>query len=137
MTTLNWPFFRRRGIALLSALGALGCGGGGGAASFSLDGLLAINDAPSPCRGVRVRVFEEGRLSTEVTVLPSGKVNPVGSRSKAPRFRKGRAYNLQATCVSESGTFQNSELNFRAEGRTVMVVFTKTGFQFKRGGLAY
>lgn len=82
--------------------------------------------------------FRGGRLRNEVTVLPDGQVNPIGAGSKAaPRFQKGRAYNLQATCISASGTFQNSELTFKAEGRTVMVVFTKAGFQFKRGGIAY
>lgn len=122
--------------ALLIAFGALGAAGG--ASSFALDGLLAVNDAPSPCRGVRVKVFEGGRLRAEATVLPSGQVNPLGAGAKvAPRFQKGRSYNLQATCISDSGTFQNSELTFQAEGRTVMVVFTKTGFQFRRGGLAY
>lgn len=135
MTIGNRLFGQKRTLALLLALGALGSAGG---TAPALDGLLAINDAPSPCRGVRVRVFEEGRLRAEATVLPSGQVNPIGAGQKvAPRFEKGRAYNLQATCISASGAFQNSELTFKAEGRTVMVVFTKTGFQFKRGGLAY
>lgn len=135
MTICNRLFGQERKVALLIALGALGSAGG---AAPSLDGLLAINDAPSPCRGVRVRVFEGGRLRAEATVLPSGQVNPTGAGNKVvPRFEKGRAYNLQATCISEAGTFQNSELTFKAEGRTVMVVFTKTGFQFRRGGLAY
>ncbi|WP_246580735.1 hypothetical protein [Deinococcus aestuarii] len=126
---------RQRRAALLLALAALGTGG---ATSPRLDGLLAVNDAPSPCQGVRVKVFEGGRLTGEVTVLPGGQVNPAGTAKKAaPRFEKGRAYNLQATCISVSGAFQNSELSFKAEGRTVMVVFIKTGFQFRRGGLAY
>ncbi|WP_245872879.1 hypothetical protein [Deinococcus planocerae] len=123
-----------RVAVLLSTLGASGWVG---ATPLRLDGLLAVNDAPSPCQGVRVRVFEGSRLRSEATVLPSGEVKPVGAAAKAPRFEKGRAYNLQATCVSASGTFQNSELSFRAEGRTVMVVFTKAGFQFRRGGLGY
>ncbi|WP_264775869.1 hypothetical protein [Deinococcus aetherius] len=136
MKTLQGLFNRERRAALLIALGALGSVGG--AATLRLDGLLAVNDAPSPCQGVRVKVFEGGRLRNEVTVLPDGQVNPIGAGSKAaPRFQKGRAYNLQATCISASGTFQNSELTFKAEGRTVMVVFTKAGFQFKRGGIAY
>ncbi|MEF2276965.1 hypothetical protein V3W47_01560 [Deinococcus sp. YIM 134068] len=132
----NWLSGQGRWSALVIALGTLGTPAD--ASSFALDGLLAINDAPSPCRGVRVQVFEGGRLSTEAVVLPSGEVKATSKGNKTlPRFVKGRAYNLHATCVSESGTFQNSELNFKAEGRTVMVVFTKTGFQFKRGGVAY
>lgn len=135
MSLPNPPVGCQRRATLLLALAALGTGGG--AASPRLDGLLAVNDAPSPCQGVRVKVFEGGRLRGEVTVLPGGGVNPAGTGKAAPRFEKGRVYNLQATCISASGAFQNSELSFRAEGRTVMVVFTKAGFQFRRGGLAY
>ena len=111
--------------------------GAAAAATLRLDGLLAVIDAPSPCLSVRVKVFENTRSRGEVAVFPDGKVTPIGGKGAAPSFQKGRSYNLQATCVSTSGVFQNSELNFRAEGRTVMVVFTRNGFQFKRGGLAY
>ncbi|UQN08612.1 hypothetical protein [Deinococcus sp. QL22] len=108
------------------------------ATTYKLDGLLAINDAPSPCLGVRVKVFEGSKLKTEVILTPDGKVKPVGrTPAPAPQFMKGKTYSLEGTCVSTSNTYQHSQLKFTAEGRTVMVVFTKMGFLFKRGGLAY
>jgi|UPI00058E7D28 hypothetical protein len=113
-------------------------GSSGLASTYRMDGLLAINDAPSPCLGVRVKVFENSKLKMEVTVTPDGKVKPVGrTAASVPQFAKGTTYGLEGTCVSTSNIYQNSQLNFKAEGRTVMVVFTKTGFLFKRGGLAY
>jgi hypothetical protein len=129
----------QRSPLVLTALGALTVWGSVSlAATYKMDGLLAINDAPSPCLGVRVKVFENSKLKTEVTVTPDGQVKPVGrTAAPVPQFAKGTAYNLEGTCVSTSNTYQNSQLSFKAEGRTVMVVFTKTGFLFKRGGLAY
>lgn len=129
----------QRGPLILTALGVLTVWGPMASAStYKMDGLLAINDAPSPCLGVRVKVYENSKLKTEVTVTPDGLVKPVGRTSApVPQFAKGTAYSLEGTCVSTSNTYQNSQLSFKAEGRTVMVVFTKTGFLFKRGGLAY
>ncbi len=124
---------------LLTGLSVLTvCGSGASAATYKLDGLLAINDAPSPCLGVRVKVFEGSKLTTEVTLTPDGRVKPVGrTPAPVPQFAKGKTYSLEGSCVSTANTYQNSQLKFTAEGRTVMVVFTKTGFLFKRGGLAY
>lgn len=117
--------------------GVVACGAAS-ASTLRLDGLLAVNDAPSPCLSVRVKVYEGGRARGEAAVFPDGRVTPLGAKgAAAPIFKKGQSYNLQATCVSTVGAFQNSELNFKAEGRTVMVAFTKTGFQFRRGGVAY
>ncbi|MFB9994657.1 hypothetical protein ACFFLM_22100 [Deinococcus oregonensis] len=120
-------------VLTLTVLGSMSL-----AATYKMDGLLAINDAPSPCLGVRVKVFENSKLKTEVTVTPDGQVKPVGrTPAPVPQFTKGTTYGLEGTCVSTSNTYQNSQLSFKAEGRTVMVVFTKSGFLFKRGGLAY
>lgn len=128
----------QRAATFCTALVLSALSGVAGAEVPRMDGLLAINDAASPCISVRVQVFEEGQPFAEVAVMPDGKVNPVGQKGiPTPRFAKGKSYKLQATCVSTANVYQNSELSFKAEGRTVMVVFTKSGFQFKRGGLAY
>lgn len=107
------------------------------ASEVKLDGLLAVIDAPSPCITVQVQVFESDVLKTMVALTPTGQVKPLGKATPIPRFIKGKTYRLQAACVSTKGVFQNTGLNFKADGRTVMVVFTKTGFLVKRGGLAY
>ncbi|WP_231557324.1 hypothetical protein [Deinococcus sp. YIM 77859] len=132
---MSTPFpVGRVGLAVLLSGAALS-----GAASLQLDGLLAVYDSSSPCLSVAVKVYEGGKLTAQVAVLPDGQVKPLGGKDASlPRFQKGRTYNLQATCLSkDSATFQNSELTFQADGRTVMVAFTKTGFQLRRGGLAY
>ncbi|WP_245808362.1 hypothetical protein [Deinococcus hopiensis] len=107
------------------------------AAEVKLDGLLAVIDAPSPCITVQVQVYESGVLKTVVALTPTGQVNPLGKKTPIPHFLKGKDYRIRGACVSTSGIFQNTELSFKADGRTVMVVFTKSGFQLKRGGLAY
>ena len=134
MTTLLASRFAVCSRLTLSLLGLCATSLGQG---LKMDGLLAVTDAASPCLGVRVQVFEEGKAITQVTVLPDGRVTVPDKKATLPSFAKGKAYKLQATCVSTKGVYQNSELSFKAEGRTVMVVFTKSGFQFKRGGLAY
>lgn len=99
---------------------------------------MAVLDVPSPCVSVRVKIMEEGQPRAEVAVMPSGKINLMnGSSASLPSFVKGKTYKLQATCISTARVFQNTELNFKADGRTVMVVFTKSGFQFRRGSVAY
>ena len=106
------------------------------AAEVKLDGLLAVIDAPSPCVTVQVQIFESDILKTVVALTPTGQVTPLGKTTPTPRFVKGKTYRLQAACVSTKGIFQNTGLSFKADGRTVMVVFTKAGFVIKRGGLA-
>ncbi len=125
---------RQVGLAVLLSSAALA-----GAATFQLDGLLAVYDSPSPCLSVAVKVYEGSQLKAQVAVLPNGQVKPVGgANAPLPRFEKGHTYNLQATCLAkDNATFQNSELTFQADGHTVMLAFTKSGFQFRRGGLAY
>lgn len=140
MTTLRRLAGQGRRVPLtpVAVLAMTLLGSFGAASTYKMDGLLAINDAPSPCLGVRVKVFENSKLKTEVTVTPDGQVKPVSrTATLIPQFVKGTTYGLEGSCVSTSNTYQNSQLNFKAEGRTVMVVFTKTGFLFKRGGLAY
>ncbi|GBF05702.1 hypothetical protein DAERI_050211 [Deinococcus aerius] len=132
----NLPLVHPACLAVV-LLGAVTCGAAAAGNTFQLDGLLAVYDSPSPCLSVAVRVYEGSQLKSQVAVLPTGKVSPVGKSAPLPRFEKGRTYNLQATCLGKDKTFQNSELTFKADGHTVMVAFTKAGFQFRRGGLAY
>ncbi|UQN08397.1 hypothetical protein [Deinococcus sp. QL22] len=136
MNTIPVPSARRSfttGVLAISFLVA----GLSSAAEVKLDGLLAVIDAPSPCVTVQVQIFESEILKTMVALTPTGEVKPLGKTTPIPRFVKGMNYRLQAVCVSTKGIFQNTGLSFKADGRTVMVVFTKAGFVIKRGGLAY
>ncbi|AWN24507.1 hypothetical protein DKM44_05835 [Deinococcus irradiatisoli] len=100
---------------------------------------MAVIDAPSPCVTVQVQVFENDILKTVVALTPTGQVNSLGKDKKSPipHFTKGKNYRIRGACVSAKGLFQNTALNFTADGRTVMVVFTESGFRLQRGGLAY
>ncbi|WP_235183254.1 hypothetical protein [Deinococcus phoenicis] len=111
--------------------------GWGQAANPALDGILAVNEGASPCLAIRVSVLENGKKLQDVSVHPDGRVRPLGPGQPPLHFQKGKTYTLQASCVSGGDTFQNTQFGFQAEGRTLMVVFTKSGFVFRRGGLAY
>lgn len=136
MKTILVPFVRRSTATGALALSLL-VSGFSSAAAVKLDGLLAVIDAASPCITVQVQVFETGILKTFVALTPTGQVKPLGKLTPVPRFVKGKDYRLEAVCMSTTGIFQNTGLNFKADGRTVMIVFTKVGFVIKRGGLAY
>ncbi|MFC4639940.1 hypothetical protein [Deinococcus hohokamensis] len=107
------------------------------AASIQLDQLMIMMDEETPCQGVAVRFAEGQRSLGDFTVLTGGLIKPRGSAKTFPRFEKGKTYRVEASCITTKSVPLNSSITFKADGRTVMLVFKKMGFMFKRGGLAY
>jgi len=104
------------------------------AGEIKLDTLL-VSGAPSPCLAVRVNILQAGKSLSQLNLGPTGTMKV--QAGQLVHFRKGQNYLLQATCISSSGTHQNAGLTFLADGRTIIVQFSDTGFQIKRGGVAY
>lgn len=107
------------------------------AASVQLDQLMIMIDEETPCQGVAVRFTEGNRGLGDFTVLTGGLIKPRGSATTFPAFAKGKTYRVEASCITTKAVRLNSSITFKADGRTVMLVFKKMGFMFKRGGLAY
>ncbi|ACO45059.1 hypothetical protein DEDE109153_13285 [Deinococcus deserti] len=106
-------------------------------ASVQLNQLMIMMDEPTPCQGVAVRFVEGSKNLGEFTVLTNGVIKPRGPVKTFPPFEKGKNYHVEASCISTTSGPLNSSITFKADGRTVMLVFKKMGFMFKRGGLAY
>jgi len=104
------------------------------ATEIKLDTLM-VSGAPSPCLAVRVNVMKEGRSLSELNLTPDGGLKV--QKGENVHFAKGETYMLQASCISGSTFSQQSGLKFTADGRTIIVQFADTGFQIKRGGVAY
>jgi hypothetical protein len=104
------------------------------AGEIKLDTLM-VSGAPSPCLAVRVNILQAGKSLSQLNLGPTGTSKV--QAGTVVHFQKGQTYLLQATCISSSGAHQNSGLSFLADGRTVIVQFVDTGFQIKRGGVAY
>ena len=106
-------------------------------APVQLNQLMIMMDEPTPCQGVAVRFVEGIKPIGEFTVLTNGVIKPRGKVRTFPAFEKGKTYQVDASCISTKSGPLNSSITFKADGRTVILVFKKMGFMFKRGGLAY
>lgn len=123
----------RLGLAVLLSA-CIGAATTGLAGEVKLDTLM-VSGAPSPCLAVRINILQAGKSLSQLNLGPTGTSKL--QAGKIVHFQKGQTYLLQATCISSSGTHQNAGLSFLADGRTVIVQFGDTGFQIKRGGVAY
>ncbi|ADV68854.1 hypothetical protein [Deinococcus maricopensis] len=97
---------------------------------------LLVDANPSPCLKVRVQTWEGDKRLSEVFLAPDGN-HVVRPGETFPSFQKGHSYRLMASCFTAKGTQQSAGLDFKADGRTVIVAFTSNGFLFRRGGVAY
>ena len=104
------------------------------ATEVKLDTLL-VSGAPSPCLAIRVNVLQEGKSLSQLNLGPTGTLKV--QKGELVHFVKGQTYLLQASCISGSTFTQNTGLSFLADGRTIIVQFADSGFQIKRGGVAY
>ena len=115
-------------------LSAISLGSGAHASEIKLDTLM-VSGAPSPCLAVRVNVIQGGKSLSQLNLGPTGTLKV--QKGELVHFVKGQTYLIQATCISGTTFVQNTGLSFLADGRTVIVQFADTGFQIKRGGVAY
>jgi hypothetical protein len=127
---MNNPSLRRAVLvaAYITAVPA------GLAGEIKLDTLI-VSGAPSPCLAVRVNILQGGKSLSQLNLGPTGTLKV--QAGTVVHFQKEQTYLLQASCISSSGGHQNAGLSFLADGRTVIVQFVDTGFQIKRGGVAY
>lgn len=99
-----------------------------------LDTLL-VGGAPSPCLAIHVNILQDGKSLSQLNLGPTGVMKV--QKGETVHFQKGETYLIQATCISGSTFTQATGLNFTADGRTIIIQFADTGFQIKRGGVAY